>query len=353
MDNKNTASKKLHIRKAVIAATLIILALAALTALCVIFYHITDSKFDSSIKKDSHSYKYHYAFIGSGSSIDDDIYEAAYKEGLTHDAYVEYMGKNLDVSYTKTQLTDISVSAGVDGIIVDGDETEDLTEAIYTASQKNIPVITAANDCSGSARQSYVGISYYALGQEYGRQIARSVSDKTQTVLILMSPNSRNQGQNIIYSGIRDYLADSNSQDKFMISTQAVGDGSIFSSEEDISDIFNGKDLPDIMICLDETNTTCACQAIVDYNRVGDTMILGYYQNETILNSIDKKILSCTFTVDPSEIGAKCVDELDEYISTGRVTEYTPIDTERIDDTNVAEYLEPAETEVDDHDKTK
>ena len=99
MDNKYTSSKKIRFRKAVLTAVLILLALSALTVLCVIFYHITDSKFDSSVKKDSQSYKYHYAFIGSGSSIDDDIYEAAYKEGLSHDAYVR-----MDSIFDKRQI---------------------------------------------------------------------------------------------------------------------------------------------------------------------------------------------------------------------------------------------------------
>jgi ribose transport system substrate-binding protein len=319
----------------------IIIILSVLTLLSIVFYNTLTARFNTKDNENAKNCSCHYAFIGNtSSSLDNMIYEAAYKEGLEKNAYVEYMGRNLDVSYTKVQLMDIAIDAKVDGIILDGDETEDLTRAIYEASLNNIPVITAGTDCSGSARQSYVGISYYTLGQEYGRRIARSVSDKKQTVLVLMSPNAKNQDQNIIYSGLRDYLTKINVQNKFSVSTQAVGDGTIFSAEEDISDIFGDKTLPDIMVCLDETDTTCACQAIVDYNRVGDTMLLGYYRNDTIIDAIRKDILSCSFTVDSSEIGIDCVNELNDYKSDGRITEYLTIGIQKIDSSNVERFAD-------------
>ena len=347
----NPENKKHNISGITIAASVIILVLTVITILSIVFYTTVTNRFNTAENENVQNCRYHYAFIGnSSSSLDNMIYEAAYKEGLSHNAYVEYMGRNLDVSYTKVELMDIAIDAKVDGIILNGDETEDLTKAIYDASLKNIPVITASTDCSGSARKSYVGISYYTLGQEYGRQIARNVSDKTQSVLVLMSPNARNQGQNIIYSGLSDYLAKINIKSKFTLSTQAVGDGTIFSAEEDISDIFAGNELPDIMVCLDETNTTCACQAIVDCNKVGSTMLLGYFRNDTILDAIRKNILSCSFTVDPKEIGIDCVDELNDYKSEGRITEYQTIGIEKIDSSNIYNFISSEEDKDDEKD---
>ena len=104
------------------------------------------------------------------------------------------------------------------------------------------------------------------------------------------------------------------------------------------------------MVCLDETNTTCACQAIVDCNKVGSTMLLGYYRNDTILDAKRKNILSCSITDDPKEIGIDCVDELNDYKSEGRITEYQTIGIEKIDSSNIYNFISSEEDKDDEKD---
>lgn len=47
------------------------------------------------------------------------------------------------------------------------------------------------------------------------------------------------------------------------LSLQSVDDTNAFSVEESVRDIFMGEEIPDILICLNELNTTCAYQAVV------------------------------------------------------------------------------------------
>lgn len=331
--------KKHHNASPLINATLILVSLTIFTVFSMIYFHAQVSKFSATGIDNTTQYSHHYAYISDSITQNDPIYLAAKAEGAANNAYVEYMGNDLDISYSKLQLMDIAIAADVDGIIVRGDESEGMTESIYKASKKGIPVITAGEDCSGSAKICYVGVSNYTLGQEYGKQIIKMTSGNIQDVLILMSPAARSNGQSLTYSGLHDCLMNANYSKYFSIDTRSVGDGTIFSSEEDISDIFSQDDLPDIIVCLDETNTTCACQAIVDYNRVGECTIMGYSSNDTILNAIEKNILFVSFTVDSDEIGKISIDNLNEYLSTGFVTQYNTINITKIDSSNVSSYI--------------
>ena len=98
---------------------------------------------------------------------------------------------------------------------------------------------------------------------------------------------------------------------------------------------------PDILICLSETDTRRAYEAVVDYIKVGEVRILGYYQSEGILDAIQKKIISSTVVVDGEQLGSFCVQALTEYRETGYVNGYFPIDTYVIDENNVGQYLIP------------
>ena len=95
---------------------------------------------------------------------------------------------------------------------------------------------------------------------------------------------------------------------------------------------------PDILICLNATNTICAYQAVVDHNKVGEIQILGYYDSEEILTAVEKQIIQATVAVDANRVGAECVDTLMEYLQFSRTSDFTPVDLSVITASNVATY---------------
>ncbi len=285
----------------------------------------------------------HYAFIckNSSDSFYKAVYDAACKEGERLDCSVEFMGKDLSTDYSRNELMKIAIRAKVDGIIVEADETEEITDLIAEAGEKGIPVVTIGSDSTGSTRQSYVGAGFYALGQMYGEKILKDSPEKgNMSVLVLVSPNENDSNQNIIYGGIQDTLNRSGRAGDFLISTEAINGREPFEAEESISELIrNTQKLPDVIVCLDELNTSCMYQALINYNRVGETMVYGYYMDESILSAIEKNIISATALIDTEEIGRYSVDALNEYISAGIVNEYQPVDITLIDSTNVKDYL--------------
>ena len=242
----------------------------------------------------------------------------------------------------------IAMSSGVDGIFVESDESDEMSQMIDEAVERGIPVVTLYGDNTHSALCSFVSVGSYNLGREYGREVLKlaSVSESTapMTVAVLVNAHALNSAQNIVCSGIQDALEQEKIRGpEIELSLITVDDTNTFSVEESIRDIFMNEKLPDIIICLNELSTTCVYQAVVDYNSVGEVAILGYDDTDTILKAIERNVVNATISIDTEQMGAFCVDALQEYYRFGYTSQYFTADVTIIDQNNVGEYLQAQE----------
>lgn len=264
------------------------------------------------------------------------VYESAKQAGEEQGCYLEMFGENLPIAYSKQELLKIAIDASVDGIIIEGDDSEELIQEIARADERKIPIVTVLSDSAQSARQCFVGINSYNLGQTFGKQV---LQNKIESVCVLMNRNAVKTSQNIIYSGISEVLGKV-VDTQYQIYTTVIQDEGTFGAEETVRDIFLEEELPDVLICLDQLSTTSACQAVVDFNKVGDVEIIGCYSSDTILQAIDKNVLQATVAFDTQSMGEECVMALTEYWEKGHVSEYKPIAVNLITSANVEEYIE-------------
>lgn len=305
--------------------------------------------FDIYIVNQNHSdtvavktYDKHFCFI---SDEDDDgelwksIYQSAQAYGEKNGIYVEWFGENLVEDFSKTELMQMAIAAKVDGIIVDGDDTEELNNLINEAETNHIPVVTVVKDCYGSYRNAFVGMSAYNLGQEYANMIFEKKSKEDQSVLVIINLGDNDSDEKLTYAGIKETLLAS-SNDNITVSTLAVHGDSSYSSEESIRTLLlEEEEQPDIIVCLDEQTTESVSQLVVDYNRVGMSKILGFYDSKVILEAIEHTILDATITIDTNQIGIQSVQALVNYDETGYVSDYIPIDIKQISSENVNDFL--------------
>lgn len=319
------------------------------------------------------------------------VYEGACERAMQENVYVDWLGNDRFQDYGVEEQMEIAIASGVDGIIVTASEAEEMTALIDQAAAKGIPVVTLYGDNTLSARCSFVGVGGYNLGREYGRQALRIVEERlagttesrlvvktaedidrsemadaafamrgrtdekdhvavTETlvvgtqerpirVTILVNSYTKGLDQNILYSGIQDTIEQERGDTVIELSLYSVDDTNAFSVEESIRDIFMEGDIPDILICLNELNTTCAYQAVVDYNKVGVVSILGYYISDTILNAIDRNVIYATVDIDTPQMGGFCIDALQEYHDLGYTSQYFTADISLVSRENVDEYL--------------
>lgn len=298
---------------------------------------------------DYREYKKHYALItGTGENeFWDKVYESACEEGEKNDIYVERFGNHLAVQYSRNDLLKLAIQAGVDGIIVPGDEDKETVGLIDEAVSCGIPVVTVLNDSTGSTRKCFVGNNNYNLGQDYGKQIEKLIKERDSQgtltkVLVLLDKDRLDTSQNLILLGIRETLEQRLGEEyPVQVDTALVDNTGTFGSEESIRDIFlDSERLPNIMVCLSEIHTRCAFQAAVDYNKVGTVEILGYYDSQSVLEAVSKDIVSATIAPDTEQMGKYCVQALEEYQETGYTNGYMAVETYLITDREADRLLE-------------
>lgn len=306
-------------------------------------------------KSNANQYDKYYVMIAddTNSSLWQSVYEGAYETGLSINSYVDLLNGSFDNNFSREDLMQIAIASEVDGIIVAADESSEMTALIDEATVQGIPVVTLYADNTQSNRCSFVGIGSYDLGMEYGKEVLKIAQDPSSVdtsfanvkehplkVMVLVNAYAQDSGQNILCSGIQETIEKEKQENmEIEISLVSIDDTNAFSVEESIRDIFMEEDLPDIIVCLNELNTTCVYQAVVDYNKVGQVNILGYYDSETIINAIDRNVIYATISIDTRQMGQYCVDALTEYNVSGNTSQYFIADITLINKENVSQYL--------------
>ena len=342
--------------KAVVYSILSILFAAAVFVVAWMYFRFIMGK--GTEEQPEKIYSHYYAMVTDDyrSSFWQYVWRGASEEAALHDSYVELFGADLGNDYSIEELMDMAIAAKVDGIMVYGNSSENMSDMIAKATGEGIPVVTMYSDSPYSERCSYVGVSGYSIGLEYGRQICNAKGEiqrlaindpekekTTYNVTVLVEEKKPFYDQNVILSGIKDIVNRDESGAEYAIKIVNVDNSNPFSVEESIRDIFMEEEIPDILVCLSELDTTCAYQALIDFNQVGSVYVLGYYNSETILNAISRNVVYSTLAVDTEELGRYCAEAMDEYINYGNTSQYFAADVTIIDKTNVAEYLHKEE----------
>ncbi len=306
-------------------------------------------------------YQYHYALISEEKDAEfwEAIYQGALEKGKLENAYVERFGKNLAVNYSVEELMEIAIAAKVDGIILEPNGSEKMKELVDDAYEEGIPVVTVLKDTfqsnndaqyrkhvnSGSKRISFVDINSYSQGQAYGKQVAELIDEGKRNVVVLLNDDEMDSSQNVIYTNILERL----DSKRALVKAATINTKSAFSSEEDIRNIIMDKNNPpDVLVCLTADDTISAYQAVVDYYKVGQIDIIGYYNSDIILRAIEKNIIHSTMTTDANLMGAYCVEALTEYRKNNKVNDYYSVGITVINKDNVSQYIEDNTAEESD-----
>ncbi len=299
------------------------------------------------------TYQRYYVMITDNKDTDywKSIYQGALEEARGNGAYVELMGNNIEDDISKEDMIRIAINSNVDGIIIEADDSYRTLNLLKEADALGIPVITVSEDSVESKRKSFIGVSASNLGNDYGDQICKYVREKELkncNVMVLVDESLSNGTQSIITTAIREKVDEENMSDRITINNQVISSNKEYAAEEEIRDIFIGQsDVPDVVVCLSEKNTLCVYQTVVDYNKVGEVEIFGYYTSPTIEAALKKNVIRATVVVDTEQMGKYSVSALNEYLESGYVSDFYFIDTSLVSgDSSSSESGEGGETDA-------
>ena len=339
---KNTDNSKVNFYYMLTIVLMLILLIVGVIAFR--YYLVSFSN-----ESDVNEYSQYYVMITEDpkSSFWQSVYEGAKESAIDKGIYIELLGSNLSETLSAVDLMKIAISSSVDGIVVVADSSQEMMQMINQATENGIPVVTLYNDNPLSNRCSYVGVNGYNIGKEYGAEIVNIFNEKKEngsvtnmSVAVLVDSERNEAMHDVILSGMRTTFSEEGfSSDDYTINYVSVDNTNNFSAEESIRDIFTSDEVPDVILCLSELNTTCAYQAVVDFNMVGKVNIIGYYDSESILNAIEKNVVYATASIDTRQMGQYCIDALYEYNSIGNTSQYFPTNVTIIDGNNIDLYL--------------
>ncbi|MDD3402819.1 MAG: substrate-binding domain-containing protein [Hespellia sp.] len=291
------------------------------------------------------AYRYHYVFLAD--DMDDlfwkEVCRETQEQAKKKDVYVEDLSQIYGENHDKAQLLEIATSMNVDGIIIQGDDSDKTKELIQKAQEKGIPVITALEDAPDSGRVSFIGVGDYNIGREYGREIIRIATKDTKKVLLL---EEHTENQDLIYSGIQDVLRNEGNHLNLQIESMNSQTDTTFGLEEQVRiKLMSEEQRPDIIICTSEQDTLSVSHLIVDYNMVNQVRILGYYMSDQIFKGIQSGSISASVTIDTNALGKECVDTMEQYRKDGHTSDYVAMDAQTITRKNIEEYMKNDKTE--------
>lgn len=329
-----------------VLAVLLLVFLAAITGWR--YYVKTIEKNEWGELGGNREYAHHYVLIPDDGDSDlwQDIYNSAQAEAATQNAYVELFQNWSAGDYSHQEYLDIAIAAKVDGIILKPDGTAKMRASINAANAAGIPVVTILDDDTASDRKSFVGINSYQMGTTYGRQILECVDDSTERIIVLLKGGD--SGKELTFKELKSTVQSGLSelqQQEVIIEPLTITSSNTFDAEEVIRDLINNEvSRPDILVCMNETDSVSAYNAMVDYNLVGSIDIIGYYQSDTILAAIEKGTVPMAVTLNAQQIGQRAIEALEEYYRMGYASSYFSVDLSIITSQNVA-YFRQEETE--------
>lgn len=296
----------------------------------------------SEHKKEDLSYKYHYAFITKqDASLSMKIFHEAQAYGETRGAYVELLKDESSSEYDTEDYLAMAAAMKVDGIILEGEDSNSVKEGVNQAVDAGIPVITVLSDCKESKRQVFIELGDYNLGREFGRRIISEAKKRNPEVVLLTHVRTEDGSQNMVYTGIKETLKNEGNHLEVQLRTEVLDDNTQFSTAIKIQDILKEEsERPDMLICMNEEDTEAVYQSLVDYSLVGKVKVIGCCVSDNILKAIQNGGIAATVDVDTEQMGFYCIDVLNDYIETGHVSDYIIVEANVVTKDNVERYLE-------------
>ncbi|MBR1866213.1 MAG: substrate-binding domain-containing protein [Lachnospiraceae bacterium] len=284
------------------------------------------------------TYTRHYMFVSrtGNTYVSDRIFEKAREYGQIHGVYVEQLENFLDANYEDADYLKMAMSMQVDGIILEGSEEDEVRHCINQASELGIPVVTIRSDCPGSRRRSFIELGDYDLGREYGRLIIDIAHTREPKVVLL---TEKNADISRIQTGIEETLKNEGNHLQVQFETKVVNPVTGSRRSNRIRAILTGEDRPDILICMNESDTQRVYQSVIDYDLEDEVQIIGTCISEFLLRAVQEGTVAALIDVDTAQVGTYCIDALNYYIENRSVNDHIIVDDVVITKENVERYL--------------
>jgi len=259
---------------------------------------------------------FHYAFFlpSSDNAFFEQLKEGALSASLSMDCSVSF--HEMDMDPLSLQMVPFS---GVDGIAVYAyqDDTNLLVN-LSKISDAGIPIIQIENEIVRDEKTFFIGTNNFDSGKAIGRLALKSEKEKINLALVY---SEKNPG----------LMTDANLIELGLISTIGYRVASIQKEQTTLNPLdaevltyrlIRQEPAIDVIVLTDPSDTLVTVQAIVDMNLVGDIQVIGFGDDERIMEFINKGLVLGTIVRNPYRIGFSAIMALQEISTNGYTSAY-------------------------------
>ncbi len=239
---------------------------------------------------------------------------------------------------------DMAMYAKVDGIILHAYSNQEIIDKINQASEMDIPVITLNENLPDSKRISFAGNNRYSIGLNVGKTIASITSGRGHIAIIDRLDYSFNKDdEGLLILGLNEVF---NKYEDLALSLRRETVQGVLSAETIATEILDEYPNIDGIYCADSKSTLGIVQVLIDRNRVNDFTVIGFGDDDEILQYIKGGVIKGTIVTDNESVGVASIVAFHDYVTTGiSKSDFFP-SIMMIDKSNVDAYIR--ELEVDD-----
>lgn len=284
---------------------ILILLILIFGASIVLFY---SSKEDAKlpVSKPTH----HFYFIAQ-NSVDpfwEEVIKGVEKSAKDNNVVVEFYAPRFNDPQEELKYIDIATISKVDGLITHVSNKVSFTDYIDKAYNNKIPVITFENDDSESKRNAFVGTNNFIIGRQAAKLLVEATDGKANIAVI--SNNDLDQSSienNLKMNGFMSILKE---YPQMKIIKTYLSQMGTLSAEEITQTIIDSGNEINAIFTISAADTLGTAQFIVDRNKVGNIILVGYGSSEEILRYIDREIVYGTVASDPYKMGYESLKAL-------------------------------------------
>ncbi|HOA54723.1 MAG: sugar ABC transporter substrate-binding protein [Clostridiaceae bacterium] len=317
----------------------LLFAVVVTSAATALYYldKVNEAYDDNTVNVFGEDPKYHFSLILY--SGDDDEYWQSFKEGVfeagkVHNAAIEYNPISGPDSIDKiVEYVNIANKSRVDGIIVNGRNSGEYSEAINNAAKSGIHIVVGVAESIDSDRLSYVGNNFYDYGVKAAKLISQATDRKSPVDLaVILADESRSDADktlisqsDIMMSGITSVIE---REKKINLLHTSYRSSDLLGAEDMTRNILTQYPEVDVIFCTNAKDTAAAARVIVERNLVGDVVIVGTGITDEIKYYIRKGIIFGVLDRNGYKAGYKAVEILCGSVGDSFQSSYINIDTD-------------------------
>ncbi|HUZ17697.1 MAG TPA: substrate-binding domain-containing protein [Spirochaetia bacterium] len=214
---------------------------------------------------------------------------------------------------------DMASYTGVNGVAVFSYEKSDrMAGGLEKILRKGVPVVQIENEVISSPNTVLIGTNSYDSGKGIAKIAMTSEKAELNIALIYSDKNPALKADaSLVEIGMKSILGGRLAH----LYTEQTTFNPI-DAEGVIYELLRRDSPLDIIALTDSNDTLVAIQSIIDLNLVGKVQIIGFGDEETIKQYIDRGVVLGSIVRNPTEIGYRAVAALKEISTNGNTSAY-------------------------------